>query len=83
MIGSEDANIIESKLDPFLKAINSLFMRTNVFKDFTAKIKVIEASQSTQTASTSMTSLPTQHSNSNMSTIKEPRINFPEKFDSL
>jgi len=81
MTGSEDANMIESKLDLFLKAIDSLSMRTNVLEDFATQARVVEASQPMQTASTSRTSLPSQNYNSNISTTKEPWISLPEKFD--
>jgi len=50
MIGSEDVNMIESKLDLIFKAIISLSMRTNVLEDFVSKISMnstmVETSQS-------------------------------------
>jgi len=83
MTGSGDINMIESKLDLVLKAIDSLSMKTNVLDDFAAKVntnsRVIEASQSMSPDSISRTSLPIQ--NSNMATTKEPRISLPDKFD--
>jgi len=83
MTRSEDVNMIESKLDLVLKAIDFLSMKTNVLEGFAAKINtnftVVETSQSMSPASISGTSLPIQ--NSNITTKKEPRISFLDKFD--
>jgi len=58
MVRSKEVSIIGIKIDFILKAINSLSMRTNVFEDFVAKTRVVEAVQPMPPTSTLGTSLP-------------------------
>lgn len=85
MSGSEDMNTTETKLDLILKAIESLSMRTNILEDFAATVdakqRASKTSESLPTIVTSTTMLPTQALGPSPSTIKEPRVSLPEKFD--